>query len=99
MHHDEIVEELLQFIYDSNPLADDARPLPLDKSLYDLGILDSFAVVELVSFIEKNWEIRVLDAELTKEKFGGVNKMARLIGEKLQQRTINQTDPNERLPS
>lgn len=99
MHHDEIVEQLLQFIYDSNPLADDARPLPLDKSLYELGILDSFAVVELVSFIEKNWEIRILDAELTKAKFGGVNKMARLIGEKLQHLKINESDPSEQLRS
>ncbi len=83
MSHDEIVDTLLQYIYDSNPMAEDAKPLPLDKSLYDLGILDSFAVVELVSFIEKHWEIRILDSELTKEKFGGVDKMARLISEKL----------------
>lgn len=93
MSHDEIVEQLLQYIYDSNPLAEDAKPLPLDKSLYEMGILDSFAVIELVSFIEQHWQIRILDSELTKEKFGGVNKMARLIGEKLGKPEIN--DPDE----
>ncbi len=92
MSHDELVKELLQYIYDANPLAEDAKPLPLDKSLYDLGILDSFAVVELVSFIESHWDIRILDAELTKEKFGGVNKMARLIGEKVAQRDTYEID-------
>ena len=99
MPHDEIVEELLQYIYDSNPLAEDSKPLPLDKSLYDLGILYSFAVIELVSFIEKHWDIRILDSEITKEKFGGVNKMARLIGEKLGQPDIAETDANEKLRS
>jgi acyl carrier protein len=99
VQHDEIVNELLEYIYDSNPLAEDARPLPLDKSLYELGILDSFAIVELVSFIESHWDIRILDAELTKEKFGGVHKMARLIGEKLGQPGINETDENKEMPT
>jgi len=83
MDHDKIVEELLNYIYESNPTAEEARPLPLDESLYELGILDSFAVIELVSFIETNWSIQILDSEITPEKFGGVNKMAKLTREKV----------------
>jgi acyl carrier protein len=83
MENKDIAEELLNYIYGSNPVAEQHRPLPMDQSLYEMGVLDSFGVVELVSFIESHWNIEILDAEITKEKFGGINKMARLIGEKL----------------
>jgi acyl carrier protein len=90
MEHEHIAEELLNFIYDNNPVAEQHRPLPRDQSLYEMGILDSFGVVELVTFIESHWDIQILDSEITREKFGGINKMARLIGEKLAARV----DPN-----
>ena len=87
MDHDKIGAELLEYIYDVNPTAEESRPLPLDESLYELGVLDSFAVIELVEYIESNWTIRILDSEITHEKFGGVNKMAKLIAEKLAEKT------------
>ena len=98
MRHDEIVEQLLSYIYSTNPVAEECRPLPLEESLMELGILDSFGVVELVSYIEGHWSIQILDSEITKEKFGGIDnptwhgmmvslgaidKMARLIASKL----------------
>ncbi len=83
MRHDEIVEQLLSYIYSTNPVAEECRPLPLEESLMELGILDSFGVVELVSYIEGHWSIQILDSEITKEKFGGINKMASLIASKL----------------
>ncbi len=83
MDHDKIVSKLLDYIYESNPTAEESRPLPLDESLYELGILDSYAVIELVDFIETDWSIRILDSEITPEKMGGVNKMAKLITEKI----------------
>jgi acyl carrier protein len=83
MNHEEIVQKILEYIYESNPVAAESKPLPLDESLFELGILDSFGVVELVCFIEEKFEISVLDSELTAEKFGGVNKMAALVTEKL----------------
>jgi acyl carrier protein len=82
MRHKDIVSELLNYIYTTNPFAEERKPLPLDESLYELGILDSFGVIELVTFIENQWSIQILDSEITKEKFGGINRMARLIAEK-----------------
>jgi acyl carrier protein len=82
MSHDEIVEQILAYVYEAKNVPPELRPLPLDESLYEMGILDSFGVVELVSFVEQNWTISILDSEITKEKFGSVNKMARLIAEK-----------------
>ena len=36
-------------------------------------------MVELVSFIEKKFKITINDEEITKEKFGSINKMTNLI--------------------
>jgi len=87
MDHDKIVREILNYIYESNPTAEESRPIPLDESLYELGILDSYAVIEIVSFIETTWSIQILDSEITPEKFGGVNKMAKLTLEKIAAKT------------
>jgi len=56
--------------------------LPRDESLVELGYLDSYAVVELVEFLEKNWNISILNEEITREKMGSLNKMAILILQK-----------------
>jgi acyl carrier protein len=83
MNHEETVKEILDYLQEASPAAADRSKIPLDESLYELGILDSFGVVEMVDFIEKKWSIRILDTEITVEKFGSINKMARLICEKL----------------
>lgn len=81
-----IVEEILDHLCESNPLAKDRSKVPLDRSLYEAGILDSFGVIEMVDFVERKWAIRILDSEITVEKFGSIEKMARLIEEKIRAR-------------
>ena len=83
MNKEKITAELLDYVRSINPVAKSMDNIPLDKSLYELGILDSFEIVELVFFIEKNWAIKIYDAELTKENFGGVNKMVNVISGKM----------------
>jgi acyl carrier protein len=80
--HDRIVEEIIEFIVDNNPVTDDDLPLPRDESLYQKGILDSTGVIELVDFIERRWSIEIRNDEITLERFGSLNKMARLVREK-----------------
>jgi acyl carrier protein len=60
-----------------------AAALPRDESLVELGFIDSYAVVELVEFLEKNWNIAILNEEITREKMGSLNRMAALILQKL----------------
>ena len=89
MSHEEIAEALLEHVYAANPAAEQSRPLPRDQSLYEMGVIDSFAVVELVEFIEQNWEIKIPDSEITNERFGGVDKMVNLIREKLAEKGVS----------
>jgi acyl carrier protein len=83
MKYNEIADELVRQVRATSAVARSLDVLPVDQSLYESGILDSFGVVELVDFIEKRWSISILDAEITKENFGGINKMATLISAKL----------------
>ncbi len=80
---DPVISVLLTYIYESNPVAKEYGSLPLDESLLEIGVMDSFGVIELVEFIETHWGIEIADSELTVERFGGINKMSALIKEKL----------------
>ena len=80
---EQITQTLLDHLYEINPVAKQRKPLPLDQSLLEIGVMDSFAIIELVNHIEEKWSIQIFDSELTKEKFGGLTKMATLIKEKL----------------
>jgi acyl carrier protein len=82
-NREEIAHILLSYLLDTNPVARDYGPIPRDQSLYELGILDSGGVIELVVFIETRWLIQIDDAELTKERFGGIDKMAEVVFTKL----------------
>lgn len=86
MKEEEIALAIKEYVLKNNPGARSHEPIPLDTSLLELGILDSFGIVELIAFIENNWSIRIFDSEITKEKFGGINKMAKLVGEKISNR-------------
>jgi acyl carrier protein len=60
-----------------------SETLPLDESLVELGILDSYGVVELVIFIETAWSFTIADSEITRQKLGSINKMTNFVLEKI----------------
>ena len=45
--------------------------------------MDSFGVIDIVTFLEGNYSIKIKDEEITKERFGSINKMAKLVREKI----------------
>ena len=50
----------------------------MNSSLYEAGILDSLGIIELVTFLEEKYNIKIQNDEITIEKFGSINKMAKL---------------------
>ena len=48
-----ISDELLTYLKMGNPLIAKLKKIPLNKSLIELGYLDSFAIIDLVEFLEK----------------------------------------------
>jgi acyl carrier protein len=54
----------------SNPLPDDDQ-----ESLFESGLLDSFALPDLVSAIEQEFSIKVPDRDLNPRKFDSIARM------------------------
>ena len=79
----EIVDTIIDYLKKGNPVYKDLPEIPLDKSLGELGYMDSYGVIDMVTFLEGNYSIIIKDDEITKEKFGSINKMAKLVKEKI----------------
>lgn len=45
----------------------------------DSGVLDSFATVELIAQVERNFGLRVPDEEITEEHFGSVRNVVSYV--------------------
>ncbi|MDR3668696.1 MAG: acyl carrier protein, partial [Ignavibacteriaceae bacterium] len=54
-----------------------------NTDFFDKGIIDSTGTLELVSFIEENYNISVLDNELIKENLSSLIKVNEYIKKKL----------------
>lgn len=57
------------------------KPVPDDseESLFESGLLDSFALPDVVSAIEEEFGIKVPDADLTPRKFDSIARMEAYI--------------------
>jgi acyl carrier protein len=51
-----------------------ATPQP-EESLFDSGILDSFALADLVAGLEKEFGVKIPDSDLTPRKFESVARI------------------------
>jgi acyl carrier protein len=56
----------------------DATP-ELEESLFESGLLDSFALPDLVSAIEKEFHISIPDSDLSPRKFESIAQIERYL--------------------
>jgi acyl carrier protein len=73
---------LLRFVSQSFNIP--AEKIQMDKSLIDQGIIDSFGLVEITTFIEQEFSIVVKESDMTRESFGSMNKMARFVSSRME---------------
>ena len=77
------VEQKIKAYIASNILfSDNGYPYPDDASFLDKGIVDSMNVLELVSFVEKQFGIAVEDQDLVPDNFDSVSKLAEYVRRK-----------------
>lgn len=74
-----IREEIREFLLKGEELD---VPIDDDESLLESGIIDSLKMVELLTFIEKQFAIDVEDDELMPENFDSINAITNFIGRK-----------------
>ncbi len=80
----EAKDQVREYIVE-NFLFGDAEPLTSDSmSLLDGGIIDSVGVMELVAFLEQDFEISVADDDLVPENLDSVDNLVAYITRKKQ---------------
>ena len=57
------------------------KPLPADsdESLFESGVLDSFALPDMVGDLESEFSISVLDSDLNPRKFDSLSRIVQYI--------------------
>ena len=66
-----------------NILLGQDQGLDVTVSLYDSGILDSTAIMELIAYLENHFRIDIQDEDLTESNFGSIISTARFVERKL----------------
>jgi len=72
-----IKSHLLQFIT-RNFMVDESE-IKLDESLIDQGIIDSFGLIEITSYIEDKYSFEITDAMMNRDNLGSVIKIVNFI--------------------
>ena len=78
-----IQKEIIVYVLENHITNYTSETMPMDESLVELGVIDSYGVVELVDYLERHWSIAIADSEITREKMGSINKMTSLVLSKL----------------
>lgn len=78
----EVEDEIRRFIVDNFLFGEDDRGLNGNDSFLELGIIDSTGVLELVTFIESRFGIKVNDSELIPDNLDSVDSLVGFIRRK-----------------
>jgi acyl carrier protein len=78
-----VEQELRRFVIDNFPFGEVGEGLSNDDSFLDQGIIDSTGVLELVTFLEETYEIKVEDEELIPDNLDSINRLVKFIERKL----------------
>jgi acyl carrier protein len=75
-------KELIRDFIVDNFLFGNAEKLDTNTPLFEKGIIDSTGVLELLAFIEENFNIQVSDEELVQSNFSSISAIEKLIQSK-----------------
>ena len=79
MNQDIIAERIRKFLVQQFPAT---KNVGNNESLLNNGLIDSLGILEVVAFIEKEFEITVSDEDLLPENFGSVRSLSNFVGQK-----------------
>ncbi len=79
MEQHTVAQILRNFVIDNFLYADRDTQLNDDDSFSDKGIVDSTGVLELITYVESEFGIRVSDEEIIPDNFDSLEKLTRYI--------------------
>lgn len=74
---EQVQEELLEFLCEQFFV--DLEDIEIDKSLVDTGIIDSMGLIEIATYIQKEYKYKVTNEEMNRENFGSVIRIVDFI--------------------
>ncbi len=80
------IEQKIQEFLMSNFFLDDSFVINRDESLIYQGVLDSTGTIELISFIEKEFDITINNDEIIPENFDSIQSIISFISSRHQTR-------------
>ena len=79
-----IEKELRSFVIENFLFGQGGADLGNDDSFLEKGIIDSTGLLELVSFLEKKYTIRIEDEDLVPENLDSINRLLEFLDRKIQ---------------
>jgi len=84
------IDTVREFVVE-NFLFGDGEQLQDDTSFMETGIIDSTGILELITFLEEKYEIKIEDDELIPENLDNLQNVARFIGRKMDPSLTSET--------
>jgi len=82
MTQDQIHDAILAFLR-SNIVFDEKKVIGDDESFLATGILDSTGILELIGYLEAEYDVKFKDEELVADNFDSLGRISRFMAEKL----------------
>jgi len=80
-----IEADVRKFVSDNFLFGRKGVPLDADDSFLEQGLIDSTGVLELVSFIEDRFQVKVDDDELVPDNLDSINRLIQFVETKLEE--------------
>jgi acyl carrier protein len=80
---EQISQRIREFLFENYLFGYDENELGNDTSFLNFGVLDSTGILELIVFIESEFNMEVSDAEILPENLDSVDCVSRLVYKKI----------------
>jgi acyl carrier protein len=80
---EQICQSIRAFLFENYLFGYNENEFSNDSSFLDFGVLDSTGIMELLVFIESEFDIEVSDIEILPENLDSVNCVSRLVYKKI----------------
>ena len=77
-----VEQEVRTFLVENFALGHDLTHLSGTQSLTERGFIDSVGIVELLTFLETRFDVRINDDETVPENIDTIDNIVRFVGEK-----------------
>ena len=78
-----IEQNIRRFVQDTFLIGHSGEPLSANASFLEQGLIDSTGVLELVSFIEESYGIKIADEELVPDNLDSIDRLVGFIQRKV----------------